>query len=144
MVIGLIGVVCVLAIAPKVPSDQTVHVVLGRGAERVRELHILYFGPLSEKEAAEDAETVASSGNFAREATFRYGQGVHAPRIVDHTPRLVNGDYIVEVSLAADAASPKGADPKGADLQRAQIARHVHLAGSDRAASIDVAEAISP
>jgi len=126
LLLGAIGLVSLLVVGPKVPNDQTVHVILGASADRVHELQIRYFGPLSEKEAAGDVEDVTSSGNFAREATFRYGQDVHAPRIVDHTPRLVNGDYVVEITLATS-------------LRVARTARHVHLQG-EHSVSIDVAE----
>lgn len=136
MLFGAILLVSGLLVAPKMPKDQTVHVVLGNGAARVKELQIRYFGPLPSELAREPREPrepseparatdqSAVAGYFAREATFRYGQEVHAPRVVDHVPRLVDGDYIVEVSLVTDGGNNA-------------VQRHVQLS-AERTTSIDV------
>ena len=116
-------------VSPKLPRDQTVHVVLGSGAARVKELQIRYFGPIPAEDVQKETDASAASGYFAREATFRYGQDVHAPRIVDHAPRLVDGDYVVEISVATD-------------LGHNTVQRRVHLS-EGRATSVDVVEAIA-
>jgi hypothetical protein len=68
----------------KVPTEQVVHVVLGDASPRITEVRVRY--------APEgDAE-------FTREATFHYAAG-NAPRIVTHEPRLMGGDYTVEIEL---------------------------------------------
>ncbi|WP_394829277.1 hypothetical protein [Pendulispora albinea] len=137
LLFGAILLVGGFLVAPQLPKDQTVHVVLGNGAARVKELQIRYFGPLPTDvahgagAAGRSAAPSATAGYFAREATFRYGQDVHAPRIVDHAPRLVDGDYLVEVSLVTD----HGNGP----VQPVQ--RYVHLSG-ERTTSIDVVTAL--
>ncbi|WP_394849829.1 hypothetical protein LZC95_20530 [Pendulispora brunnea] len=117
---GLILVVVGIVLAPKLPHDQTVHIVLGSGAGRVSQLQVRYYGPLPDEEPG---------GYFAREATFRYGQGVIAPRIVDHAPRLADGDYVVEIAVSTDAGNNT-------------VSRQVHLE-EGRSTSIDVVAAIN-
>lgn len=116
---GLILVIVGLTLSPKLPRDQTVHIVLGSEAGRVNQLQVRYYGPLPEEEPG---------GYFAREATFRYGQGVIAPRIVDHAPRLADGDYVVEISVSTDVGSNT-------------VSRQVHLT-EGHSTSIDVMQAI--
>ena len=75
------------------PTDQSVHVVLGDGAAHVEEVRIRY------------AELSAGHDDWLREATFHYAPG-HAPRIVSHEPRLVSGEYDVEIEVSmADSHS---------------------------------------
>ncbi|WP_394839113.1 hypothetical protein LVJ94_19690 [Pendulispora rubella] len=116
---GLIFVAIGLILSPKLPHDQTVHIVLGSGAGRVNQLQVRYYGPLPDEDPG---------GYFAREATFRYGQGVIAPRIVDHSPRLADGDYLVEIAVSTDAGNTT-------------VSRQVHLA-EGHSASIDLVAAI--
>jgi hypothetical protein len=97
-----------LVLGPKVPKDQTVHVVLGDASPRVTEVDVRY-APAGEQD-------------FAREASFRYAEGA-APRIVTHSPRLADGEYAVEIELHTQ---------KG----HANVARRVKLEGDP--VSIDV------
>jgi hypothetical protein len=84
--------------AGHVPRDQTVHYVLGDGAQRVEEVDARWAA----------AETRASRGSFdrdwMREASFRYAPGA-APRVVTHEPRMPDGDYDVEIEIVAAHAA---------------------------------------
>jgi hypothetical protein len=108
LVAALVGVWLVLG--PRLPHDQTVHVVLGKAAPRVTELRLAY---------AEGDEQAA-----AREVTFHFAEG-EAPRVVTHEPRLANGEYRVEIDVYAQ---------KG----HAQATRRVKLSGDP--VSVDVQE----
>jgi hypothetical protein len=97
------------------PADQSVHVVLGDGAARTREVRIRY------------AELSAGHDDWLREATFHYAPG-QAPRIVSHEPRLVSGEYDVEIEVSM-ADSPE-------QSHTVTATRRVTLSGGS--ASIDV------
>ncbi len=90
-----VGLGVVLVSAGVWPKEQTVHYVLGDTSANVEELDARW------------ARERDASGNFrgedewSREVTFRYAMG-NAPRVVTHTPRLPNGDYMVEIELAGD------------------------------------------
>jgi hypothetical protein len=99
-----------LALGPRLPHDQTIHVVLGKIAPRVTELRLAY---------AEGGEQVAT-----REASLHYAEG-QAPRVVTHEPRLANGEYRVDIEVY---------DQK----DHAQATRRVKLSGDP--VSVDVQE----
>lgn len=110
-----VGVAAGASFLGRMPREQTVHYVLGEGAPRVQELDVRWA----------DARG-ASADDWAREATFRYAQG-QAPRVVTHEPRLVDGDYTVEIDIATGA-------------ERRTVRRAVTLSGG--ATSIALAEAV--
>jgi hypothetical protein len=97
------------------PKEQTVHYVLGDGAARVEEVEARW----AEGRSSED---------WTREVTFRYAPG-QAPRIVTQEPRLPDGDYTVEIEIAA------------ADAARNVVRRNVTLAGGG-STSIDLADSV--
>ena len=76
--------------------------------------------PLSDQAAAAGGE------DWTREASFRYAPG-QAPRIVTHEPRLPDGDYTVEIDIAASN-------------ERATLRRRVTLGGGST--SIDLSQAV--
>jgi hypothetical protein len=103
-----------LFLGPKIPHDQTVHVVLGNSAPRVTELTVGYAHP------------EVGEAELTRQATFHWAEGA-APRIVTHTPRLSNGDYLVEIEVATRNG-------------HAKVERRVKL--DENPVSIDVQEAV--
>ncbi len=113
------AVVIALTLSRHWPVDQEVRVVLGDVAPEVRELRIRYANPT---EGHED---------WQREATFRYGSG-QAPRLVNHAPRLANGDYDVEIEIGMAA----GASAKAS----VTVTRHLKLEGHPL--SVDVSAAV--
>lgn len=89
------AVAALLAITPKIPHDQTIHVDLGRDSTRVHELVIRWA------EAEKGGKSAGRSANiedWTGEATFRYENG--APRVVEKTTRLADGDYVVEIEAS--------------------------------------------
>lgn len=86
------------------PKDQTVHYVLGDAAPRVEEVDARWADG-----------NHRGDESWMREATFRFAPG-DAPRVVTHEPRLPNGDYTVEVEIAASHATNV-------------VTRHVRLEG---------------
>ncbi len=126
LVFGAIAVAAYFLLAPSWPSDQTVHFVLGDAAVRVTELDVRY-GP-----GALPGQERSGDDDWARGATFRYARG-SAPRIVSHEPRLVSGDYVVEMELelASDTGTP----------ERVKVRRNVALRGGST--SIDLSHALS-
>src|SRR5262245_32015643 len=74
-----------LILGPRLPKDQTLHVVLGSLAPRVVEIHVRY-APAADPDV------------FDRDVTLKFAAG-EAPRIVTHTPRLADGDYHVEIEV---------------------------------------------
>ena len=68
----------------------------------------------------------AGGEDWTREASFRYAPG-QAPRIVTHEPRLPDGDYTVEIDIAASN-------------ERATLRRRVTLGGGST--SIDLSQAV--
>jgi hypothetical protein len=116
---------------PPIPRDQTVEVVLGAAAPKIAQIQLRY-GPRRAGSTANDMDR-----DWTREVTFRYGQGVNAPRVVHHEPRLPDGDYVVEMDIAMrnqDDAGDQGSD-------KVRVTRNVRLAAGG-STSIDVAEAI--
>ncbi|HTQ46175.1 MAG TPA: hypothetical protein VMI75_25640 [Polyangiaceae bacterium] len=113
----LLGAALVVAmlLARHWPKEQTVHYVLGDGAARVEEVDARW----AEGRSSED---------WTREATFRYAPG-QAPRILTHEPRLPDGDYTVEIEIAA------------ADASRNVVRRNVTLTGGG-STSIDLADSV--
>jgi hypothetical protein len=110
-----IGAAFYFTLAPHWPADQHVRIVLGERAPRVEEVTLRCA--TSER---------SSSDDWLREVTFRYAKG-SAPRIVSYEPRLVRGDYLVEVEIHSD------------DGRVVTLDRHVTLAGGTT--SIDLPEA---
>jgi hypothetical protein len=84
LLMGGLGVALVLS--RHWPTEQAVHIVLGDAAPRAEDVSVRY------------AELSTGHDDWQREATFHYAQG-HAPRIVTHEPRLVSGDYDVEIEV---------------------------------------------
>jgi hypothetical protein len=105
----------VLVLGRRWPKEQTVHYVLGDSAGRVQEVDARW---------AESAS--ASAEDWTREATFRYAPG-QAPRVVTHEPKLPDGDYTVEIDIAAAAG-------------RNTVRRRVTLAGGSTA--IELSQAV--
>jgi hypothetical protein len=107
-----VGAAFYFTLAPHWPADQHVRLVLGERAPRALEVTL---------------RCAAGSGDdWLREVTFRYAKG-SAPRIVSYEPRLVRGDYLVEVEIHND------------DGRVVIFDRHVTLAGGTT--SIDLPEA---
>jgi hypothetical protein len=102
------------------PKEQTVHYVLGEGAPRVDELDARWLKGSAGRSAT------PTDADFERQATFRFARG-QAPRVVTHTPHMPDGDYTVEIDLAAGSA-------------RGTVTRSVHLGGGST--SIDLAGAV--
>jgi uncharacterized protein (DUF2126 family) len=100
------------------PTDQSVHIVLGDAAPKVIELRVRY------------AELKSAHDDWQREVSFHYAAG-RAPRIVSHEPRLVSGDYDVEIEIERATEPP--------DARTVSVVRHVMLDG--HTASIDVSAA---
>jgi uncharacterized protein (DUF2126 family) len=100
------------------PTDQSVHIVLGDAAPRVLELRVRY------------AELTSAHDDWQREVSFHYAAG-RAPRIVNHEPRLVSGDYDVEIEIERTAEPP--------DARTVSVTRHVTFDGHTM--SIDVSAA---
>jgi hypothetical protein len=109
------GLFIAMLLARHWPKEQTVHYVLGDGASRVEEVEARW----AEGRSSED---------WTREATFRYAPG-QAPRIVTQEPRLPDGDYTVEIEIAA------------ADAARNVVRRNVTLTGGG-STSIDLADSV--
>ena len=80
------------SLAPQWPADQHVRLVLGDLSPHVEEVTLRC------------AKNEASSGDdWLREVTFRYAKG-GAPRIVSYEPRLIGGEYLVELEIHTDDA----------------------------------------
>ena len=101
------------------PKDQTVHYVLGDAAPRVEEVDARW------------APGIAATGDWEREATFRYPPG-KAPRIVTHEPRLPDGDYTVEIDIVASNEAH--------EKNEIVVRKHVTLSGG--ALSIELGGAV--
>jgi hypothetical protein len=99
------------------PSDHTVHIVLGDAAPLVREVRVRYA------EAGGDAV----HDEWEREVSFHYAAG-HAPRVVNHEPRLVSGEYDLEVELEVA--------PTAGSVRTVTARRRVYLESG--AASVDL------
>ena len=114
------GVAFTFALTRKWPTEQSVHVILGDAAPGAVELRIRY------------GEPAGGHDEWQREATFHYARG-QAPRIVSHEPRLVNGEYDVEIeiNMATRAAH-------GDAVRTVTETRRVRLGGGT--ASIDVSQ----
>lgn len=91
----LAGLGVALVLSRHWPTDQAVHIVLGDAAPRAVEVRVRY------------ADLSTGHDDWQREATFHYAPG-RAPRIVTHEPRLVSGEYDVEIEVSI-ADSPGGA-----------------------------------
>lgn len=102
------------------PTDQTLRIVLGDAAPRVEEVRVRY------------AEPTGGHDDWEREVTFHYAPGL-APRIVSHEPRLVSGEYDVEVEITL---TPRPLDPTF--VRTVTEARRVTLRGGTT--SIDVSQ----
>jgi hypothetical protein len=76
-------------------------------------------------------EMNAGRDDWQREVTFHYAAG-RAPRIVSHEPRLVSGDYDVEIE-ALRTAEPS-------EARTVTVTRHVTFDG--HTTSIDVSAAV--
>lgn len=111
-----VAVAAFLLFGPKLPREQPLRVSLGENAPSVREI-VLRYRP--------------SSGDLTddvlREVSFRFPKG-DAPRLLRHEPRLVDGEYVLEIEVVTNQA-------------RATIKRDVGFFGG--ASSIDIGSAIS-
>jgi hypothetical protein len=84
LVVGL--VVGVLALAPKLPHDQTLRIDLG-DSSKITDALTVRWAPQSKNPSIED---------WTGEVTFRYEKNA-APRVVQQEMRLADGDYVVEI-----------------------------------------------
>jgi hypothetical protein len=107
---AVLGVGAYSYLAPKLPKEQTVNVVLGDAAPKVTDVTLRYV-PSGEREAERVAEL-----HFA---------GV-APRIVRHDAQLRDGDYRVEIELRGDHA-------------RSQLSRNVTFRGGSTSIDVSEA-----
>ena len=108
-----VGAAVYLSLAPKWPQDQHLRVVLGDDAPRIQSVRV---------RCGKDGE-----GEWMREVTFRYGKGA-APRIVSYEPRLVPGDYLVEIEVKTDDARVATTDH---NIQLAGGTTSIDLSGAD-------------
>jgi len=109
------GVLAYLSLAPRWPSEQHVRIRLGDRREAVTELRVRSGSPGAD-----------SAADWDREVTFHYAKG-QAPRIVSYEPRLVSGDYLVEIEQTTSDGRVRTED------------RRVRLEGGSTT-SIDVSE----
>ena len=112
------GAAVYFSLASRWPADQHLRIVLGDSAPRVDEIRVR-CGPRGGA-SRED-------GDWAREVTFRYGKGA-APRIVSYEPRLVPGDYLVEIEVKTDDARVLTTDH---NIQLAGGTTSIDLSGAD-------------
>ena len=106
-----VGAAVYLSVAPRLPKEQHVRVVLGDAAPRVVGVSVRC------------AEGDADGGDIVGEVRYVFAPG-RAPRIVSYEPRLAGGDYLVEIDVETD------------DRRVATTDRRVRLAGGTT--SIDV------
>ena len=132
LLVGALAVVYVLS--RHWPSDHTVHVVLGDGAPRVTEVRLRYLD-VGADDPGHRGGRAASAEPPEREVTFRYAKG-HAPRIVSHEPRLVSGDYDVEIEMSI---APDGL---AAQATRTVVVER-RLGLGDSPVSVDVASSVA-
>jgi hypothetical protein len=134
-----VGLLLALYLARSWPKDQTVHYVLGDAAPRVQEVDARWASSSSASDtdlrSGEAGRQPEGHTEWLRQVTFHYAAG-KAPRIVTHEPRLPDGDYTVELEIAA-TATQMGPSPT---LARSTVRRHVTLGGGPL--SIDLAEAV--
>ena len=105
------GAALYFSLSPAWPADQHLRILLGDLAPHAVEVRI---------RCGKSGE-----GDWSREVTFPYASG-NAPRMVSYEPRLVSGDYLVEIDVKTD------------DERVRTRAREVHLAGGTT--SIDLSE----
>ena len=89
LVVGL--VVGVLALAPKLPHDQTLRIDLG-DSSKITDALTVRWAPQSKNPSIED---------WTGEVTFQYGKNA-APRVVQQETRLADGDYVVEIEVSTE------------------------------------------
>ena len=94
------------------PSEQSVHIVLGDAAPGVQGLSLGYT-------IAEGAPSSADGATADRErqVTFHYAK-TGAPRIVTHEPRLVSGEYDVDIEIERTDTSGSATAPKAVTVRR--------------------------
>jgi hypothetical protein len=117
------GVGVALVLSRHWPSDQSVHVVLGDAAPQVEEVRLRY------------GELAGGHDDWQREVEFHYATG-HAPRIVSHEPRLVSGDYDVEIEITRAAAAN--------EARVLTLARRVTLDGHTTSVDVSAAAKAAP
>lgn len=93
VLLAAVGVL--VLVTPKVPRPQTLHVDLGRDSAHVGELVIRWAA--AEKGGKRGSRS-ANIEDWTGEVTFRYDRG--APRVVEQTARLPDGDYLVEIEAS--------------------------------------------
>jgi hypothetical protein len=98
-------------VAPHWPTEQHLRLELGDNARTTTEVVVRCRTP----DAAEAGD--------ARQVTFHYAKG-QAPRIVSYEPRLVSGDYVVEIEITFDDSH----DPP--DSHMAMTRRRLKLDGN--------------
>ncbi|MEO8875090.1 MAG: hypothetical protein ABI461_05840 [Polyangiaceae bacterium] len=103
-VLVVAAVVAILALVPRLPHEQTLHVDLGDSAPDVEALTIRWTSSAALKDADEKAgkHGETSIEDWTGEVTFRYEKN-KAPRVVQHKARLADGEYVVEIELNAEA-----------------------------------------
>ena len=87
LLLGALGAGAYFLLAPKLPKDQSVNVVLGEAAPAVTEV-TMHYG--SEKDS-----------DLARDVSMQFDEG-KAPRVVHHEARLPDGDYVVTVEVRTE------------------------------------------
>jgi hypothetical protein len=87
LLFGAVGAGAYFFLAPRFPKDQSVNVVLGDVAPDVTDL-ALHYAPENDPESA-------------RDVSLHFDRG-HAPRVVHHEARLVDGDYVVAIEVRGD------------------------------------------
>jgi hypothetical protein len=88
------ALVVAVALSRRWPRAQTIHYVLGDAAAHIEQLDARW-APIAGAGDAPGEEP------WTREVAYHFARG-QAPRVVTHEPRLADGDYLVEVELAAD------------------------------------------
>jgi hypothetical protein len=111
-----VGAALYFSLAPRWPSEQLFRIVLGDHSPDVTEVRVR-CGPWGATGSA------ASDDEWHREVTLRYPKGA-APRVVQYTPKLAEGDYLVEIEVG------------GGDGRVDTTDHHIHLAGG--ATTIDL------
>lgn len=92
LLFGALGAAAYFFLAPRLPKDQSVNVVLGDAAHEVTEVELHYAS--------------ASNDELARDVDSRFELG-KAPRVVHHEARLPDGEYVVALEVKSDRGTWK-------------------------------------
>jgi len=115
LLFGAVGVGAYFFLAPSLPKDQSVNVVLGDAAPNVNEVTLRY-------------DSAKGDTDWSRQVTLRFDSSAGAPRVVHHEARLPDGEYVIAI------------EARGAAGTAATAERRVDLRGGS-STSIDVSEA---